>query len=98
MEREAGEYEAVFIFAAGAPRGDVLDGWGKLQIRQKDGQDTLAEAAIEPVGGGPSNLRTQRLSFSLAAPAQVQAVVVGERAELWLLRVDCVRHGAPWEF
>ena len=98
MELEAGDYDAVFIFAAGAPRGDVLDGWGKLQIRQKDGQDTLAEAAIEPVGGGPSNLRTQRLSFSLAAPAQVQAVVVGERAELWLLRVDCVRHGAPWEF
>jgi len=95
---EAGHYDAMFLFAARMPLGDAAHGWGKLQIRPGSLQGTLAEAEIEPVGGGPHVLRAQRVAFALDAPAQVQAVVLGQRAELWLLRADFVRRGEPWEF
>ncbi len=95
---EAGDYDAMFLFAARMPSGDAAHGWGKLQIRPGSLQGTLAEAEIEPVGGGPHVLRAQRVAFALDAPAQVQAVVLGQRAELWLLRADFVRRGEPWEF
>ena len=98
MSLEAGDYDAVFLFSARTPEGDATGDWGTLQVRLESLEETLAEAAIDPVGGGPQILRTQRLSFSLAAPTRVQAVVVGQRAELWLVRADFVRRGEPWEF
>lgn len=94
---EAGDYDAIFLFTARASGLDMADGWGSLQVRLDDLQAPLATEEIEPIGCGPHALRTQRVAFSLDATTQVQAVVIGGRAKLWLLRADFVRRGAPWE-
>ena len=96
-ELEAGDYEAVFLFSARTPDDGGMDSWGTLQVRLAGRESPLAEAEIEPVGCGPQALRSQRLAFSLAAASKVEAVVVGRRAELWLLRADFVRRGEPWD-
>ena len=95
---EAGDYDAVFLFAARAPAAGGMDGWGTLQIRLHGQAEELAAAEIEPVGCGSQVLRMQRVPFSLGTPAQVQAMVACRRAELWLVRADFVRRGEPLEF
>lgn len=93
---EAGDYEAVFLFTALAPETGGTDGWGELQVRLAGQTTALASAKIEPVASGPRVLRTQRVAFTLDAPAKIEAWVAGRRAELWLLRADYVRRGESW--
>ena len=94
---DAGDYEAVFLFSASAPKDGGLDAWGTLQVRRAGETQPIAAKEIEPVGCGPRVLRTQRVAFALDASSRVETAVVGRRAELWLLRADFVRRGEPWE-
>ena len=96
-ELEPGDYEAVFLFAARTPDDGGTDAWGTLQVRLAGQEPPLAQADIEPVGCGPYSLRSQRVAFSLPAASKVETVVVGRRAELWVLRADFVRRGEPWD-
>ena len=96
-ELEPGDYEAVFLFAARTPDDGGTDAWGTLQVRLAGQDPPLAEADVEPVGCGPYSLRSQRVAFSLPAASKVETVVVGRRAELWVLRADFVRRGEPWD-
>ena len=83
-----GEVEATFLFSARAPSDGGMTGWGELLVRRRQDGAMIAARPIDPIGGGPRNLRAQSVPFVLSKAAEVEAVVICDRAELWLLRVD----------
>jgi uncharacterized membrane protein len=86
-----GRYRAELHYRGEAPGGAADLAWGRFELRDPRDAAIIAQMPIEPVA--TPEFRTQSLSFDWPEEGNVEPVVIGQQASLWLRRVDFIPAG-----